>query len=265
VVIFAPASAEVPARCPEGSIVMSVVGFEQASSVSATGAQSFFFDFFESYPLPLGNVSPQENSPPLRWWGDVRIASFPQQVSATVEQFAGTFPRQVARLAVSQLAHSGEFRTGLERRIGAFEQPFLRTSGASYERTSLGAFFYFGAQAGLVSSTVNRPFQQYGAGFRLTRRFINSKGQPLSTPAMIAASFGQNELVTEGVRRGIVGTFEGFYPLPVAIGSKEFGALYLFGRATLSLSGARPGDRDVYSIGVGVDAVQLIKSIVSPQ
>ncbi|MBV8847132.1 MAG: hypothetical protein JO307_30350 [Bryobacterales bacterium] len=261
-------STNFPAICPEGSLVMSVVGFEQASSVSAPGAQSFFFDFFQSYPIPLGRASSASATdvygPAWRWWGDVRIASFPQQASMTVAQLAGTFTQQVATLPVSQLAHSGEFRTGLERRIGAFEQPFARMSGPTYERTSLGAFFYFGAEAALVAPAGNRPFEQYGAGFRLYTRLINSKGQTLHAPAMIAASFGQNELVTGGMRRGVVGTFEGFYPLPLGVKSKELGTLYLFGRAAVRL-GSPANNRDVYAIGVGVDAVGVIRDLLGPR
>ena len=245
---------------------MSVVGFEQASAASAGGTQDFFFDFYQSYPLPVKRLAeaPKASAkgPLWRWWGDVRIASLPQAVSTPVSQFVGTFVQQVASIPVNQLARSGEFRTGLELRTGGFETHFVRTSGAAYERTSLGAFFYFGTQGALDGSTGKRAFPEYSGGFRLSTRFIDTKGRPLRAPAMIAASFGQNELTSNGKRRGIVGTFEGFYPLPVGSKSAGFGTLYLFGRASLLLGGGS-GGRDVYAVGAGV--VELIKKILSPQ
>jgi hypothetical protein len=239
--------------------------------------------------------------------------------------------QQWASLPVNALAQSGEFRVGLERRVAGFASPFTSAQGSLYERTSLGAFVYFGAQASLSSPAVvaqvftipapgtaqraafdqafpvsqypqltqasyigfvppsrDRAFQEYAAGFRLTTRFFYPSGAILPAPAMLSASFGQNQMITAGERRGIVGAFEAFYPLPLAIKSKEIGAIYVFGRATLRLGGsarlakppalapaavpvtdpavaaiALPSDRDTYSIGVGIDAVQLMKRLVS--
>lgn len=317
-------------------MVISVLGFEQAGAPSANGSQKFFFDFMQSYPLPIekSGTGPKANiyGPPWRWWGDLRIGSFPQQVTAPVSQFAAQFGSQWAALPVNKLAQSGDFRIGLERRIAAFGSYFLRAPGALYERTSLGLLFYFGAQGQLSSPAAtaqmfnlptpgtqqrtafdrafppsrypdltltgvsyigfvppNRGFayQQYGAGFRLTTRFLNAAGRMLSAPALISASFGQNEAVTGGARRGIVGTFEAFYPLPLGLGSSEIGAIYLFGRMSLALRRpitvdaplaltpapgiavtnpnvaviAMPAARDLYTIGVGIDAVEILKGL----
>ncbi len=113
---------------------------------------------------------------------------------------------------------------------------------------------------------------------------------------MLAVSFGQNELVTGGIRQGVVGTFEGFYPLAIP-GTQTVGVLYLFGRADLRLGGptalttpialtpatmtsngttvpvpvtnpnvaiiALPSNRDRYSIGIGIDAVQIFQGLLS--
>lgn len=290
-ITLAPNSAEFPALCPGGSIVMSVLGLEQASAVSVASAQDLFFDFFQSHPLPLerSTSGPKADlyGPPWRWWGDVRIGSYPQQISAPVSQLASTFVQQVGALPVNKLARSGEFRTGLERRIAAFENHYVRAPGAPYERTSLGAFFYFGAQAVLNSQASGgssqaispgpRAYQQYGAGFRLTTRFIAPSGRQLEAPAMLAASFGQNELITSGMRRGVVADFEGFYPLPLGIKRVQFGTLFLFGGAALRLGRrasatdpsaaviAMPNTRDRYSIGVGIDAVGVLKALLSPR
>ena len=337
---------EVQELCPGASIVISVLGVEQAGATSADSSQKFFFDFFQSYALPVGKAAwgPKARiyGPPWRWWGDLRIASYPQQISTPVSQFAGQFAQQLGNVPVNQLAQFGEFRSGLERRIAGFERHFLPNPGAVYERTSLGAFFYFGGQGslsnpvkiaqvfdipapgtpqraafdrafpvsrypdlalpatthvGLTPPDRERAFWQYGAGFRLTTRFFDPDRSLIPAPAMVSASFGQNELVTGGKRRGIVGTFEGFYPLPLGIRTKEVATIYLFGRANLKFgraalletplalapaingsgSQATPvpitdpsvaviafaSNRDLYAIGVGGDAVQIIKSIMS--
>jgi len=326
----------IQAACPGASIAISILGFEQSGAVSTSSSQKFFFDFFQSYPLPLESArnGPKADiyGPPWRWWSDLRIASYPQQVTAPVSQFSSQFALQGANLPVNKLAQSGEFRLGLERRIVGFQSYFLRGPGTLYERTSLGAFFYFGAQGGLSSpvqtaEVFNMPtpgtpqraafdrafpvssypdlalpatayagfippsrdgaYRQCGAGFRLTTHFFNANGRMLQAPAMISASFGQNELVTAGKRRGVAGTFEGFYPLPLGLKSKEIGTIYLFGRTSLALDGfarrqtqlalipapaipiidpsvpviALPGSRDTYTIGVGIDAVEVLKGL----
>jgi hypothetical protein len=332
-------AANVRELCPGSSLSISVVGFEKAGATSADSDPKFFFDFFQSYPLPIERSTwgPKANiyGPPWRWWGDVRIASYPQQVSVPVSQFAGQFAQQLGNLPVNQLVQYGEFRSGLERRIAGFSQYFLPEQGAAYERTSLGAFFYFGGQAslsnpakiaqvfdipdpgtpqraafdrafpvsrypdlglpattyiGLTPPDREHAFWQYGAGFRLTTRFFDKDKGVLPAPAMISAAFGQNELITGGRRRGIVGDFEGFYPLPLAAGT----IMYLFGRANLRLGGASPletplalapamsggkpvqitdpsvaviafpSNRDTYAVGVGMDLVQVTKTWMNP-
>ncbi len=300
---------------PSVSINMSVVGLEQAGGSSAAGAQKLFIDVFHSYPLPLQ----------LRWWGDIRIASYPQQVNTTLGQAAADLISQFNKTPVNQLAQFGEFRTGLERRV---------TSSAS-QKTSLGLIAYFGSLGSLTSPTQtaqvfqmppdgtpqsaafnaafpvskypmlglpatqyvaftpparDRFYLQYGAGFRLTARSSDSNGNTLPGVAMISASFGQNEFVTGGLLRGMVGTFEAFYPLPLGSGTKVSGVFYLFGRTSLRLGGAGspstplalmpapqvpvtnpnvavialPSNRDLYTIGIGIDAVQLFSNFRAP-
>src|SRR5262245_50624300 len=82
-----------------GDLTMAVIGFEQSGASGAKSDQKFFFDFFTSRPLPFlfgddktdvkptepfpvdksGLVRAQPFGPPVHWWGDVRIASYPQQ------------------------------------------------------------------------------------------------------------------------------------------------------------------------------------------
>ena len=326
--------------CPGSNIVMSVIGFEQAGGASAKGDQKFFFDIFDSRPLPgLKGKADDIFGPPWRWWGSVRIASYPQQITTPVSQFASGFATQVGNLPVNQLAAFGEFRAGIEKRIASFRQLFLAVPATTSERTSLGVVAYFGGLAdlnppeqrvavleipppatpqrfafdtvfpskqypilsvsgtkyiGLTTPDHNSFYWQYAAGFRLTTRYFDPDGTLLSAPAMFSATFGQNELVTGGHRRGIVGTFEGFYPLPLGPRGKNASLFYLFGRADLRLGRANvgratavplapaldaatnspvsatnpgvaviaiPSNRDLYSIGVGIDAVQVINAI----
>ena len=314
---------------------MSIVGFEQAGASSAQGGQKLFLSFFQSYPLPLErDASPEGDlfGPAWRWWGDARIASYPQQISAPISQFLVDFEKQLAATPVNQLAQSGEFRMGVERRVAGFRQSFLPSPGVASEKTSLSAFGYFGALGslssppetaqvfqippdgspqkaafdatfpvskypalalaatqyiGLTAPASDRFFRQYGAGFRLTTRFFDPTGRALHAPAMISASFGQNELVTGGSWRGVVGTFEAFYPLPLGTRTRQIATFYLFARTSLRLGGrpafqtplalspasqvpvtnpyvaliALPSNRDQYTIGLGIDALQLILNI----
>lgn len=327
--------------CPGGNIVTSIIGYEQAGGSSAKSDQRFFFDIFDSRPLPIGNyhVNGDVFGPAWRWWANVRVASYPQQISTTVAQFASGFATQVGNLPVNKLASFGEFRAGIERRVAGFRQAFLPVAGGTAERTSLGAIAYFGGLANLdppsnrvdvyqipAAGTPQRAafdgvfpaakypilslptaqylgvttpdhgsfYWQYAAGFRLTTRLFDTDGTEWAAPAIFSFAMGQNELVTGGHRRGLVGTFEGFYPLPLTHG-KSSGLLYLFGRADLHLGRANvgttplvlnpaldsqgnpvpptnanvaiiamPSNRDLYSIGVGVDAIQIINALVRP-
>src|SRR5207244_12978179 len=99
-------------------------------------------------------------------------------------------------------------------------------------------------------------------------------------------SVGQHELVSGGTLRGLTGKFEGFYPLSVGKPDSDKIVLYLYGRANLRFGRAvevtplvlqkatnvtadnpaiaviaQPRARDSYTIGVGVDAVQLISKL----
>jgi hypothetical protein len=91
---------------PAGDVVIPVIGFEQAGASSAQSDQKFFFSFFISGPLPFGvgafaketaSAAPNDHSSQesksarnsifgtrMHWWGDVRIASYPQQISSGI-------------------------------------------------------------------------------------------------------------------------------------------------------------------------------------
>jgi hypothetical protein len=145
---------------------------------------------------------------------------------------------------------------------------------------------------GFVSPDRDRFFRQYSGGLRLTTFYVNKAqaGRPeqpyLAAPAFVSVSLGQNEMITGGRMRGVVGRFEAFYPL-VLFGdrSDRAGIVYLFGTAILHLGGANQSDpfilkpapagvqaydasvalvtsatnRDVYVMGVGLDLGQLLR------
>ncbi len=327
--------------CPGSLITVAIIGFEQAGGTSARSAQKFFVDMFDSRPLPVfkrpGSSDDPVYGPAWRWWGAIRIASYPQQIASPVGQF--NVAADFAKLPTNQLAGFGEFRAGLERRLKSFRQPFLPVAGGSSERTTLGWIAYFGGLADLnalsehiqvfsipaagtpqrqafdnVFPTKTYPvlgapeiryvgltgpdhpgfYWQYAAGFRLTTRYFDPDGTMLAAPALFSATFGQNELVTGGARRGVVGVFEGFYPLPLGPRGKNANLFYLFGRADIRLNRANlgttplvlspaldsknnairpdnpmvaiialPSNRDLYSIGIGLDAVEVINAIRS--
>lgn len=129
----------------------------------------------------------------------------------------------------------------------------------------------------------DRFFRQAYGGFRLMTHFIgDSKARP---PETFDLTYGFNESVTGGRIRGGVMRLEGFVPLP----TDTMSWVYVFGtglfkpgtRATISSpfllnaapSGTLPtdpgvvvistpqADRDYYRVGVGMDLVDLVKTM----
>jgi hypothetical protein len=97
----------------------SIVGYHQAGAASADFAQNFFMDFFISRALHCKELWDGR----LSLWGDVRIASAPQQVSTAVATFVTDFGNQVGKLPVNQLALSADFQSGLEGRLKTWARP----------------------------------------------------------------------------------------------------------------------------------------------
>jgi hypothetical protein len=274
----------------------AVIGFQQAGAAAAASHQNFFFDFFIDRQLPS-----------RRWslWGDVRIASTPQQVSSPVVQF--DLATQVAQLKVNELAQSAEFSTGLDFHPWSWTAPdsvrrfgFVLSAGATspfdpvtqlslFQVPATSSQQYAGFIAafpqaagstyiGFVPPDRHQFYRNWGAGFRLTTVSHD-------TAATYTLTAGQDEAVTGGRLRGGVAKIDVFYPLPLRAGGFRY--LYLFGNASLRLSRteslptfdlapapstvngfdpsvaivAVPSNRDVYRIGVGVDAIGLVCAI----
>lgn len=313
----APASASDPSKDWEAR---AIVGYHQAGASSANFTQNFFFDFFISRALsdyPLWD----EHS---RWslWGDVRIASAPQQITTSVGNFVTNFSTQVSNLPVNQLAQSADFQTGAEYRLRTYTPKDPAT--ASFANRTVGVIGYVGAMGvfeapqaqmqifdvpaktsqqyaafaqqfpsaanatfvGFVPPNRDRFYRNYGLGLRITTFYT-----PLQNPpATYTLSFGEDESITGGIFRSVVGKIDVFYPLPLPGSTQNFKCIYLFGNANLRLSKAtniptfalqdpnangvtvQPFDpnlaivtvrstRDTYKIGVGVDLIGLFQSV----
>ena len=135
-----------------GEIEEAIVGFQQAGASAAAHTQNFFFDFFISRPVPFGkdpcsDLKASDNDhedlfgPRTRWWGNVRVASYPQQVSTNVATFITNFQQRVGDLKVNELAQSAEFVTGFEWRFLESPRPL---DGNDRDERQLFALSIFG-------------------------------------------------------------------------------------------------------------------------
>jgi hypothetical protein len=295
----------------------AIVGYHQAGAASAKFSQNFFFDFFILRSLSNHHLWEEHK---WKLWGDARVASFPQQITTGIGTFATNFATQVSNLPVNQLAQGADFQTGLEYTLKKWQSPrsYYRTIGligyfgamgvfqppdsqmeifnvpdkASLQYTAFAKQFSAAANAkyvGFVPPNRERFYRNYGFGMRVT---TFDRGQPLAPPATYTLSLGEDEAITQGIFRSVVGKIDVFYPLPISGAAGKYKFLYLFGNANLRLSKATsiptfalqnpnangitvqpfdpnlaivtvPTTRDTYRIGVGVDLINLIQSIAN--
>lgn len=244
-----------------------IVGWHQAGASSAESEQNLFFDFFVARPFSSRAV--YESS--FNLWGQVRVASSPQQRSIPLSQFAVDFIDQLGTVKVNELAQSAEFITGFEwhpfgkwgsRQTGRIRTlgfvGFFGASGAFSDPTTRGRVFrvpsYDSPQwnnftthfpeflnpefadsarfVGLMPPDRERFYRQYGFGIRYTS--YNTDVVWVS-PSMFTLTVGQDQSITRGRYVGPVLKFDAFYPLPM----KKTQFLYLFG--TVNMAVARPG------------------------
>jgi hypothetical protein len=311
----------------------SVLGFEQAGASSTQADQRFFFDYYITRPLPFGaNVVSTNTDPKIaakenvygafkkmtHWWGNVRLASYPQQINAPVGEFLSGLSGNVADVKVNEFVQAAEFRTGIDVKIVAndtgsrlsafagfggvgpmdpkqtvsvFKVPDAPAAGQaeSINRRQFFERYPKGTFPGLEDATYvafsnpdrGRFYRQYAAGLRYTQ--IRTDADNNLAPASISASFGQHELISRGRAVGVVGVFEAF--VPFKLGDTP---AYIFGRALMSIrrtNDVRPvfletaiadnqpvpptaagvyvisaaADRDVYTVGIGLDPLQIFK------
>lgn len=130
-----------------GEIARAVVGFEQVGASATASSQSFMFDFFLTRPVPLFGIPPGDNiwGQRLRWWGDVKVSSFPytqkSSVATVAQQFASTFGNQ----DLNKLAESIEFVTGPELRLWTTDSHGSLTDSSTAARFGLTWFAGAGA------------------------------------------------------------------------------------------------------------------------
>src|SRR5205807_5294130 len=86
-----------PARLV-GEDMRAIVGYQQAGASSSGFTQDWFLDFYISRPLFFynnKNKPPRERDVNWRWWGNVRVASFPQPGNQTVAEVVGNVGAQI--------------------------------------------------------------------------------------------------------------------------------------------------------------------------
>lgn len=266
-----------PAMSPEKEReweARAIFGFHQAGASSAESKQNYFFDFF--IMRGLGNSDKvYENR--VNLWGNVRIASAPQQIDSSVSSFVANFATKAGELKVNELAQSGEFLTGLGVRLknwnqgdrvrmleavgfwganGAFSEPdsksqvyripeagtanraaFDKNFGADIARLTAGVTVR-PAYVGFTPPDRERFYRQFGSGIRLST-FETKRYAP---PATYMFTLGRDQLITEGQYKSIVARADVFYPLPIGKEDGRFKSVFLFGTANLRLTKQQPLD-----------------------
>jgi len=303
----------------------SVLGVEQMGASSSQSDRRAFFDFWVTRPLgPVnlneGRATELKMQKPWHWWGNVRLASYPQPINAPVGTLLTSLGTTVTDIKVNELVQALEFRTGLDWAIqpatyGLHRLSFFAAIGGigtldpqqgvsvfttPDPTTPAGAQFFkmypLSKYPGLdkakyvafSSPDRTRFFREYLGGFRYTQLRLmgtDDKGHRLLQAASISVSAGQNELVSNGSLRGIAMRVEAFFPF--SLGGVP---AYIFGRSLMSLSRNENRDpvflspavanntpvsatdpnvyvittrsnRDVYSVGIGLDAMKAIEAL----
>lgn len=239
-------------QAPADNEARAVIGFEQAGASAAKPEQKLFFDFFIDRQLGMKWLS---------LWGDVQVASYPQQITTPLAQF--DLATSAAALPVNQLAETAAFATGIDwhpfkpwpaggasRRFGfvfgaGATGPFTPSSRLTlFTAPSPGSPQYqsFIAQfpqarnstyIGFIPPDRAQFYRSWGAGFRVTTTYGPNTVAP---PATYTVSVGQDEQLTGGALSGAVVKFDVFYPLPVRMQGWRY--LYLFGTADMKLAKA---------------------------
>jgi hypothetical protein len=235
-------------------VVRANLGFEQVGASGTASGQNFLFDFFISRPT-FNRI--------VRWWGDVKVASFPQQVNTSLVTFEPQFASTFGGLKVNQLAENAEFLTGPEFLItpnaSRFQLTLFAAGGAigpnnptdsatvfAIPATGTAAYTTFTNQFGAVPSgsaittapknvaflpqSSDRFERQWQGGVRLYTFYNNNANGPVK-PATVEFSIGQNEFVTNGHLTGLVGHIAATYPFTFTTGSSAV-TVYFFGEAT---------------------------------
>jgi hypothetical protein len=234
-----------------GEVVRAIVGFEQLGASGSASDQNFLFDFFIT--RPVGN-------PHVRWWGNVKVASFPQQVNTQLVTFGQQFAATFGKLKVNQLAQSAEFLTGPEfvimpipRRfeltlffgggangpnnptdnVTVFQVPDSTSPQNQSFTKQFGPVPTSGKYVAFLPEANERFLRQWKAGLRLYTFYNHAKNGFGGLPASVEFSIGQDEFVTNSHLSGLVGHVAAMHPF--TFGDQDKGkavTIYLFGEAT---------------------------------
>jgi hypothetical protein len=264
----------------------AVLGFHQAGASSTDSKQNYFFDFF--IMRGLGNHARVYQSR-FNIWGNVRIASAPQQVDTGAATFIANFAERAGNVPVNKLAQGGEFLTGLGVRVrtwdqgerirmlegvafwganGAFTDPGNAEGRRIYKTPAQGSQQWqnFNSQfpgvtapfIGLTAPDRERFYRQWGAGIRITGF---EKNRSYAPPSTYLITLGQDQLISGGFYRGAVARADVFYPLPMGKQDGKWQFLYLFGTANLKLS--KPSNGVVLALESAAATVNLYDSNVA--
>lgn len=240
--------------CPadlKDEVVRAILGFEQLGASGTPSDQNFVFDFFIT--RPVGN-------PHIRWWGNVKVASFPQQVNTQLVTFGQQFATTFGNLKVNQLAQSAEFVTGPEFVIlpipRRFELTVFLGGGANGPNNPTDNVTVFqvpdstspqyqsftkqfgpvptnGKYVAFLPESSERFLRQWQAGLRLYTFYNHAKNGLGGLPASVEFSIGQDEFVTNSHLSGLVGHVAAMHPFTFGDESKgKTVTIYLFGEAT---------------------------------
>jgi len=240
----------------------AVMGYHQAGASSTDFTQNVFFDFFVVRAL-----SSHTDIWDSRWnlWGDVRVASAPQQVTTSVAEFAASFGETIGKVKVNEMAQSADYQTGIELRMhtyragdvrrtvgivawaggeGTFQAPARRISVFEVPAKTSAQYPLFASRypsavafpyVGFAPPDRDRFFRSYGAGFRYMAFDSRARYAP---PSVYTVTFGQDEAITGGALRSVVWKADVFYPLPLGKDNGRWNFLFLFGTVNMRLSRA---------------------------
>ncbi len=244
-----------------------IVGFEQSGGASADSKGQPFMDLFINTPLGSAN-----DKKPARFsvWGDVRLTSTPEQLSAFSTIGADAIGALTGK-ETNKFVSGFDFVVGPEIRISQFKNTdlsFIAAFGAvSPLNPQQSAQIFQVPKAGsaqrdefleafpgakdkefiaFISPDRDRFLRQYFGGFRFktyTYDKLDEKRQATTEdkiqnvfPSMLDVTFGQSEVVTGGKLTKFVVTIDGFYPLPFP---DKYRFLYLFGTAKFKAGGPK--------------------------
>jgi hypothetical protein len=244
-----------------------IVGFEQSGGASADSKGQPFMDLFINTPLGSGK---DKKPPRVSVWGDVRLTSTPEQLTAFSTIGADAIGALTGK-ETNKFVSGFDFVVGPEFRLSTFKNTdlsFIAAFGAvsplnpqqsaqifqvpkvgSAQRDEFLEAFP-GAKdkefIAFISPDRDRFLRQYFGGFRFKtytydkldeKRQVTTEDQIQNVfPAMLDVTFGQSEAVTGGKLTKFVVTIDGFYPLPFP---DKYRFLYLFGTAKFKAGGPK--------------------------